>query len=254
MLSARGRTIFNALLYSFGMNKSMYLGVIAGIIIVGGVFWWMSMRGNSSPKDEVTTNAYGTDVNQNPDGANGQATNNATETTNQPQPTTNTTSMNPTVTLQTTKGNITIELDAAHAPITVANFVKLAESGFYDGVKFHRVIKGFMDQAGDPLTKDDSAKARWGTGGPGYTIADEFQNGLVNTRGTIAMANTGAPHSSGSQFFINAVDNAFLNGGYTVFGKVTAGLDVVDAINNTPTAAGDVPTTPITITKVVVAK
>lgn len=238
------------LLYSLGMNKSMYLGILAGIIIVGGAIWWWS-AGNNSSSPNTTMNAYGTDQNgqtQN-QGQPGEQTQ-----TPSPQSATNTTSMNPTVTLKTTKGDIVIALDGKAAPIAVANFVKLAESGFYDGVKFHRVIKGFMDQAGDPLTKDDSAKARWGTGGPGYTIQDEFANGLVNTHGTIAMANTGQPNSSGSQFFINAVDNAFLNGKYTVFGRVTAGLDVVDAINAVPTGAGDVPVTPVVITKVTIVK
>lgn len=231
----------------------MYLGILAGIIIVLGALWYFGMGGNSAPADTTITNSYGTDQTQNSINPDGTVPDEKTQTPPTPSAT-NTTSMNPTVTLQTTKGDIVIALDMKAAPIAAGNFLKLAESGFYDGVKFHRVIKGFMDQAGDPLTKDDTKKAQWGTGGPGYTIADEFQNGLVNARGTIAMANTGAPHSSGSQFFINAVDNTFLNGGYTVFGKVTTGLEVVDAINNTPTAPGDAPITPITITKVVVAK
>ncbi len=100
-------------------------------------------------------------------------------------------------TLHTSMGDITIQFDAADAPQTVANFVKLAQSGFYDGVKFHRVIQGFMDQAGDPLTKDDSKEAQWGTGGPGYTIPDENQN-AHNGPGVVSMANTGQPNSGGS--------------------------------------------------------
>jgi cyclophilin family peptidyl-prolyl cis-trans isomerase len=145
-------------------------------------------------------------------------------------------------------GDITIALNSA-APNTVANFVKLAQSGFYDGVKFHRVIKGFMDQAGDPLTKDDSMADRWGTGGPGYTIPDENMS-AHNGVGVVSMANTGQPNSGGSQFFINAADNGFLDGKYAVWGQVTAGLDVVQAINNVQTGANDRPTTPITITSV----
>jgi cyclophilin family peptidyl-prolyl cis-trans isomerase len=222
------------------MTKSMYLGILAGIIIVGGLAWFV--MGSRNQGSETTSDAYSTStdsMNENNNGATGSSTA-VTGTVN--------------VTLKTTKGDIVLALDGTHAPIATANFVKLAKDGFYDGVKFHRVIKGFMDQAGDPLTKDDSKKSQWGTGGPGYTIQDEFQNGLKNEKGTIAMANTGQPNSSGSQFFINAVDNAFLDGGYTVFGKVTSGIEVVDAINNTPTAAGDVPTTPITITKVTVSQ
>ena len=150
-------------------------------------------------------------------------------------------------TLHTSMGDITIEFYPTEAPKTVANFIKLAESGYYDSTKFHRVIKGFMDQGGDPLTKDDSKQAQWGTGGPGYTIPDEISPSLTNVAGTMAMANTGQPNTGGSQFFINAVDNPSLNGGYTVFGKVTAGMDVVTAINNTPTDSNDRPLTPVVL-------
>lgn len=155
--------------------------------------------------------------------------------------------------LHTSMGDITIEFYADQAPNTVANFVKLAQSGFYNGVKFHRVIKGFMDQAGDPLTKDDSKMAQWGTGGPGYTIQDEFGTAHPNVAGTIAMANTGRPNSGGSQFFLNAVDNHFLDGNYAVFGHVTAGMNIVTAINQVQTVS-DRPVTPITITTVTIVE
>jgi cyclophilin family peptidyl-prolyl cis-trans isomerase len=155
-----------------------------------------------------------------------------------------------TATLHTNKGDITIEFYPDQAPNTVANFVKLAQSGFYNGTKFHRVIKGFMDQGGDPLTKDDSKQAQWGQGGPGYTIADEFGTTYTNTAGTIAMANTGQPNSGGSQFFLNAVDNHFLDGKYAVFGKVTSGMDVVTAINNEPTNSSDQPLSPVVLESV----
>jgi len=150
-------------------------------------------------------------------------------------------------TLHTSMGDITVEFYPDQAPDAVQNFLKLASSGFYDNTKFHRVIKGFMDQGGDPLTKDDSQASAWGTGGPGYTIPDEFGTKYTNTAGTLAMANTGQPNSSGSQFFINAVDNHFLDGKYSVFGHVTAGMDVVTAINNTPTDASDRPLTPVVL-------
>ncbi len=150
------------------------------------------------------------------------------------------------VMLNTNRGAITIELFTDTMPITTANFLKLARSGFYDGVKFHRVIDGFMIQGGDPLTKDDAQKVRWGTGGPGYTIPDEFAKGLSNTRGTLSMANAGA-NTGGSQFFINTADNTFLDGKHPVFGRVISGMEVIDEISKTKTGAGDVPVEAVVI-------
>jgi len=152
-------------------------------------------------------------------------------------------------TLQTNKGDITIEFFTEQAPNTVANFTKLSTEGFYDGIKFHRVIKGFMIQGGDPLTKDDSQMAMWGTGGPGYQFADELGPNNKNDIGTISMANSG-PNTNGSQFFINTAANNFLDGKHTVFGKVTAGMEVVTAIENTPTGAGDRPTAGVVINSI----
>ena len=141
--------------------------------------------------------------------------------------------VNPIVVLKTNKGDIKIELFMDKMPITAGNFKKLAESGYYDGVKFHRVIDNFMIQGGDPLSKDDSKEAIWGTGGPGYAIEDEFVDGLSNLKGTISMANSG-PNTGGSQFFINTVDNIYLDfdkeplqSKHPVFGKVVDGMDVV---------------------------
>ena len=152
-------------------------------------------------------------------------------------------------TLHTAKGDIVIELLGADAPDTVANFIKLAQSGFYDGTKFHRVIKGFMIQGGDPLSKDDAMAARWGTGGPGYQFADEIRPGNRNDIGTIAMANAG-PNTNGSQFFINTAANNFLDTKHTVFGKVVAGMEVVKAIEATPTGSNDRPVEPMVITSI----
>ncbi len=152
-------------------------------------------------------------------------------------------------TLHTNKGDITIQFNTKDTPNTVANFIKLAGSGFYDGVKFHRVIKGFMIQGGDPLTKDDSKMALWGTGGPGYSFDDELTPDNKNNTGTIAMANSG-PNTNGSQFFINVVNNNFLDTKHVVFGHVTSGMDVVTAIENTPTTAGGRPITPVVIKSV----
>ena len=151
-------------------------------------------------------------------------------------------------TLHTTKGDIKIEFDSA-APNTVANFTKLAGQGFYDGTKFHRVIAGFMIQGGDPLTKDDSKEAMWGTGGPGYTFADEIHPGNSNVIGSVSMANAG-PNTNGSQFFINVADNTFLDTKHTVFAHVVSGTDAVNAIVSARTDGNDRPMDPITITGV----
>lgn len=153
-----------------------------------------------------------------------------------------------TITLHTNKGDITIELHDT-VPNTAANFTKLAKEGFYDGTKFHRVIRDFMIQGGDPLTKDDAQQTRWGTGGPGYQFADEITPENRNARGTISMANAG-PNTNGSQFFINVKDNNFLDTKHTVFGHVTAGMEVVEAIEATPTGPGDRPVEPVVIASV----
>lgn len=131
--------------------------------------------------------------------------------------------------MKTNMGDITIELFNDTRPVTAGNFSKLAKEGFYDDVKFHRVIEGFMIQGGDPLSKDDSRRDYWGTGGPGYKIEDELKAPNENLRGTISMANAG-PNTGGSQFFINLVDNNPLDSRHSVFGRVVQGMEVVDAI------------------------
>jgi cyclophilin family peptidyl-prolyl cis-trans isomerase len=131
-------------------------------------------------------------------------------------------------TITTAKGDITFTLFPDKVPLTVTNFLTLAKSGFYDGIKFHRIIPDFMAQVGDPLTKDDSKKDLWGTGGPGYTIEDEFDPTLKHdTEGTVSMANTGQPATGGSQFFITFGSTPWLDGKHAVFGKVISGMDVL---------------------------
>jgi len=143
-----------------------------------------------------------------------------------------------TANMNTSHGTIALELFDDDAPKTVQNFRKLAGDGFYDGIIFHRVIPDFMIQGGCPEGK--------GTGGPGYTFEDEFNQHKV-VRGALAMANAG-PNTNGSQFFIVTVDAApWLDGKHTVFGQVTAGMDAVDAIEGVPTGAGDRPVEAITI-------
>lgn len=155
---------------------------------------------------------------------------------------------NPVVVLETSSGSITLELDAGKAPITVENFLKYVDAGFYDNLIFHRVKPGFMIQGGG---MDDQMAEKREKHGP---IKNESGNGLTNTRGTIAMARTNDPDSATCQFFINLVDNGFLDTpgrGYAVFGKVVGGMDVVDAIARAATTsrAGhqDVPVKPIYI-------
>jgi peptidyl-prolyl cis-trans isomerase B (cyclophilin B) len=137
--------------------------------------------------------------------------------------------------INTSEGEMVLEfLDAA--PNTAANFIKLAKQGFYDGTCFHRIIKGFMIQGGDPLTKDPSQEHAWGTGGPGYTIKAEF-NDHSHQSGVISMARSSDPNSAGSQFFICDGNASFLDRQYTAFGRLIKGDDVLKKIANTPVAA-----------------
>jgi peptidyl-prolyl cis-trans isomerase B (cyclophilin B) len=151
-----------------------------------------------------------------------------------------------TAKITTSKGVIEVALHSEQAPLTVANFGLLAGQGFYNGTAFHRVIKGFMIQAGDPLSKDPSQKDHWGMGGPSYKFPDEI-NSLPMKRGALAMANAG-PNTNGSQFFIiTAAETPWLNGKHTVFGEVTKGMDIVDAIESAKTEGPDRPVETISI-------
>jgi cyclophilin family peptidyl-prolyl cis-trans isomerase len=141
-------------------------------------------------------------------------------------------------TMHTSEGPIVLELFDEDAPKTVANFTKLAGDGFYDGLVFHRVIRDFMIQGGDPEGT--------GMGGPGYTFEDEINQHKI-VRGTLAMANAG-PNTNGSQFFLVTADETpWLDGKHTAFGRVVEGLDVLDRIEAIPTDGRDRPTTPVTI-------
>ena len=142
--------------------------------------------------------------------------------------------------ITTTEGEMTLELWPDVAPKTVENFKTLANKNFYDGTAFHRIIKGFMIQGGDPLTKDAANEARWGTGDPGYKIKAEF-NDRAHVRGVISMARSNHPDSAGSQFFICDGDASFLNKQYTAFGKLIKGDDVLTKLANTPTRPQDRP-------------
>lgn len=170
-------------------------------------------------------------------------------------------SMNPKAIVTTNHGVIEIELYEDLMPITAGNFAKLAEEGFYNGTKFHRIIDGFMIQGGDPNSKTDNV-ATYGTGGPGYAIDDEHvaNEKLTNVRGTISMANSG-PNSGGSQFFINTVDNTNLDfdkppltSKHPVFGKVVTGMEIIDTISKVETGPRDVPVEPVVVESVVIER
>ena len=151
--------------------------------------------------------------------------------------------------VKTSEGTMVLEFYPDVAPGHVANFKKLANKGFYDGTCFHRVIKGFMIQGGDPNTKDESAKNSWGTGGPGYTIKAEF-NSKHHARGVLSMARTSDPDSAGSQFFICHGDPKFLDHQYTTFGKLIKGDEVLEKIGTTPTQPGDRPNKRMGVTSI----
>jgi peptidyl-prolyl cis-trans isomerase B (cyclophilin B) len=156
------------------------------------------------------------------------------------------------VVLVTSMGEMTLgfavdkETGKLKAPGHVENFLKLCKSGFYDGTKFHRVIRNFMIQGGDPFTKDDKKQAMWGQGDPGYKIPAEF-NDTKHVRGTLSMARSSDPNSAGSQFFIVHKDSNHLDNQYTAFGSLEAGADTLDSIANTPVAPGDRPITPVVL-------
>lgn len=164
--------------------------------------------------------------------------------------------MDKVVVINTRLGQIVIEPDDAAAPLTVKNFLKLAEEGFYNKTTFHRVIPNFMIQGGDPNSKSQD-RSQHGRGGPGYTVPAEIKK--KHTRGSVATARQGdnvnpKRESSGSQFFINVKDNAFLNDQYTVFGQVIKGMEIADKIVNSPRDPGDNPLERIEMTVTVVSK
>lgn len=166
----------------------------------------------------------------------GYGQNEKKETKTEPPKENKTVTTNEVAVIKTSAGEMTVEFWSDVAPKTVENFKTLAKKGFYDGTAFHRIIKGFMVQGGDPLTKDPSAEARWGTGDPGYKIKGEF-NDKQHVKGVLSMARSAHPDSAGCQFFICLDAATHLNGKYTAFGKVTKGLDVLEAIGNTPVSA-----------------
>jgi peptidylprolyl isomerase len=219
-------------------------------LLVAGLTWWIDKNNTSS--DLLLEEGKESEL-------DGPISPEALETNNNQDVLS---TMNPKAVFKTNKGTFEMELFEDQMPITVGNFVKLAEEGYYDGTKFHRIIDSFMIQGGDVNSKGDNA-AIYGTGGPGYTIQDEFVSApnLSNVRGTISMANTGQPNSGGSQFFINTVDNLGLDfdkeplsSKHPVFGHVVSGMDIVDAISSVETGPRDLPVEPVVIESLTIVR
>lgn len=234
-----------------GNLKQIALVVIGSAILVGGLLY-MSNSGASSP--ELILSEEGTPLEIEAPLA--------PEVLEEKAKMAITNDMNPIAVFTTSLGVFEIELYADQMPITTGNFITLAEDGYYDGIKFHRIIDGFMIQGGDPNTKTDNT-ASYGQGGPGFTIQDEFVEGelLTNTRGSISMANTGQPNSGGSQFFLNTVDNLALDfdkqpfsSKHPVFGRIAKGMDIIDTISSVATGPGDLPVEPVVIESVTIRK
>ncbi len=226
--------------------KLILASLIGSALVLSGLVWW---HGEKQPPELLTDSELTLDG---PLTAEEQKVSNPIISND----------MNPTAVIKTNMGTIEMELFADLMPITTGNFIALAESGFYNDTKFHRVIDSFMIQGGDPNSKGND-ESIYGTGGPGKTIQDEFvaDEKLSNTRGTIAMANTGQPNSGGSQFFINLVDNTGLDfdkppftSKHPVFGRVKSGMDIVDQIGAAETKAGDIPVKPIIVESVTVLR
>lgn len=235
----------------------MYKFIIVGsVIVIGIILSVFVVQHRNALNDQVNTvgNTL-VDPYQNPDTQNTSGENSINNTNN-----TNTTKKmineKTSAVISTNMGDITINFFGKESPKTVENFVKLAMDGFYNGIKFHRVIKGFMIQGGDPLTKDDAKMDMWGTGGPGYKFADEIDTKSTlytkggYAKGTVAMANSG-PNTNGSQFFIMTEDYP-LPPLYTIFGYVVSGQDVVDKIANVKTGPSDRPISPVIINSVTI--
>jgi peptidylprolyl isomerase len=232
------------------ITKTVFLVSLASLLIIGLLFISGCSSNEGSDGEEIVV-GVDSDVMSIDNGESNEDNNDGSYEVGESME-------NSIVVFETSKGKFEIELFLDKMPITAGNFEKLVSEGFYDGTRFHRVIANFMIQGGDPQSKDESLRSRWGTGGPGYSIEDEHVRGdeLSNVRGSISMANSG-PSSGGSQFFINVVDNTFLDwdkapssSKHPVFGKVVSGMDIVDSIVNVETGPGDQPVEEVVLTKI----
>lgn len=223
-------------------TKITYGVIVTTILILGGFAYFLQPMGVDPV---VNKNETITDTKKPTTNSNNQAGNPSKGTPTTPMEQQKFSS----ATITTNKGTLEISF-GTNTPTTVKNFGTLASSKFYDGVRFHRVIKNFMIQTGDPLSKDKANQATWGTGGPGYKFADELNGTEQYSLGTVAMANAG-PNTNGSQFFIVTANPGYpLPPNYTVFGKVTKGIEVALAIQDVKTDERDRPLEDVIIQKV----
>ena len=224
--------------------------ILSAFFIIGSVVLIFLLTANNEGSSEIITEEIENNTETMSEELEKNSQNNSTMANN-----------NVTIVEFTTNyGNFKAEVYTSKSPITAGNFISLVEDGFYDGTRFHRVIEDFMIQGGDPQSKNISLASRWGTGGPGYAIEDEFIQGLSNTIGTLSMANSG-PQSGGSQFFINVADNTFLDfnqqplsSKHPVFGKIIEGMDIVNEISTVQTAGANRPVEDIVIESIKVVK
>jgi cyclophilin family peptidyl-prolyl cis-trans isomerase len=228
-------------------TKTTFAVIFALIVILGALAFFL--RGSADPAPE-RNDAYATSTENTQAIHTNQTETKATTTSSMSTTTSSLPEKITSATIMTNKGVIEITF-ATNTPVTVANFAKLAASGFYNGTRFHRVIPDFMIQGGDPLSKDVASKDRWGTGGPGYTFQDEVTPADNFAKGVIAMANSG-PGTNGSQFFIVTAQagTPWLAGKHTIFGSVTKGMDVAIGIQNMQTDGADRPLQDVVVEKV----
>lgn len=228
------------------MSKASISIVLIVLIILAlfgfGMYWFLNQVPVEQGGNDLQANTNGSELNVEKEPVKQESTNEQTNMSN-------------LVTIKTNLGEIEIETYDSDAPKAAKNFKDLAQKGYYDGLIFHRVIKGFMIQGGDPLCGATQDKGMCGTGGPGYQFEDELNPATESyktgyKRGVVAMANSGS-NTNGSQFFIMHADYALPNN-YTIFGKVVKGLDVVDKIANSKTDSGDRPITAVVMEKVAV--
>jgi cyclophilin family peptidyl-prolyl cis-trans isomerase len=227
-------------------TKTTFAVIVALIVILGTLAYFLRGAGTGQVDTYTQATTTASTISDTIKTPNTSTTTSSMSTSSTPVPEKVT-----RATITTSKGVIEVTF-VATTPLTVQNFAKLAASGFYDGVRFHRVIKDFMIQTGDPLSKDLAMKDRWGTGGPGYRFADELTGQEQYPLGTLAMANAG-PDTNGSQFFIVTANPGYpLPPNYTVFGHVTKGIETALAIQGVQTDATDKPLEDVVIESVTI--
>lgn len=227
-----------------GIRASLVISVVVVLAIVGAVGWYAyGGLGGQASTATTTSSILTTTV----------ASTTSTALSGCPNPPSSVTSNLVYARINTTMGPIEVELFSSAAPKTVTNFVGLANAGFFNNLVWHRIVKGFVIQTGDPLTRNAGGdRSLWGTGGSGTTVPLEIDSVLHNYVCYLGMARGQDPNSGSSQFYINLANNTSLDGSYTVFGRVVSGLGVVNQIGNVQVNSSDQPVNPIFVTSVTV--